>query len=467
MLWYGVIQGLVLNGLLVAMPSMAEPLSSMDACLLKKLRQSGSGLSVGQIKEECEAVVQQVVDSSEATGKAAEALLESSETAESVELVAPVETVEQAVSVEVVDKSFESDEKADLIEAAELVDSEETIDELQDSAESVDVDETAEAVEVVERSVEKVEAAEIAGDKSAEPVESIEQAEQGESSESFESMAVDVEPVESVAPAKLDEPTSPSLISQRLQAEKATRFNPFVLSPHKRNYVLLASYNTTPNYEIYNLPASDFDRIEMKFQLSFKIPVYEGMFGSDADLYVAYTNLSFWQAYNRHISSPFRETVHEPELMVVMPSDWSMFGWKNSMIQFGLVHQSNGQGGYLSRSWNRFYGNFIFEKDNYLISFRPWARIPESDDDNPDITDYLGHYELRGIYKHGDQTFSLMLRNLLENSGSETFMLDWSFPMYRRWRGYVQYFNGYGESLIDYNAKSNRIGFGVQLTDWL
>ncbi len=329
---------LALSGMLVALPSMAESLSSMDACLLDMMRRSEPDVSIGQIKTECELIT------------------------------APIET----------------------------------------TAESVD-----------------------------EPAESGPQ-ESGE-----------------------------SLIAARVQAEKATRSNPFVLSPHKQNYVLLASYNDTPNYQIYNIPASDFDRVEMKFQLSFKLPVVEGLLGTNADLYAAYTNLSFWQAYNRHISSPFRETVHEPEMFLVLPNDWSLFGWKNSLLQFGVVHQSNGQGGYLSRSWNRVYANFIFEKDNFLLGFRPWHRVPESNDDNPDITDYMGHYELRGIYKHGDQTFSLMARNLLENSGRETFQLDWSFPLYKHWRGYMQYFNGYGESLVDYNAENRRIGFGLQLTDWL
>jgi phospholipase A1 len=452
MLRYGVIQGLLLSGLLVAMPSLAEPLSNMDACLLQMLRQSGSDLSVGQIKAECEASVQKKTDTQEATEQGSGQAHESTD---------PVESPESVEPAKVVDESLASTSKAETARSTEPDDSVQAVaespvtDETSETAEPVESPDSAAVVEVIDKSFESAAA------QAAAPVEPI------GSAQTDDPQAADSILIESVAPADMDAPEVPSLISQRIQAEKATRFNPFVLSPHKRNYVLLASYNKTPNYEIYNLPASDFDRVEMKFQLSFKIPVYERMFGSDADLYVAYTNLSFWQAYNRHISSPFRETVHEPEMMVVMPNDWSVFGWKNSIVQFGLVHQSNGQGGYLSRSWNRFYGNFIFEKDNYLLSFRPWARISESEDDNPDITDYLGHYELTGIYKHGNQTFSMMLRNLLENSGRETLMLDWSFPLYQRWRGYVQYFNGYGENLIDYNAKSNRIGFGLQLTDWL
>ncbi|MCG8073198.1 MAG: phospholipase A [Candidatus Thiodiazotropha taylori] len=271
--------------------------------------------------------------------------------------------------------------------------------------------------------------------------------------------------------AESEQPETGSMIANRRDAEKATRQNPFVISPHKQNYVLLASYNAEPNFEVYNIPESDFDRWEIKFQLSYKMPVVEGLFGSDMDLYAAYTNLSFWQAYNRDISSPFRETNHEPELFLVVPDmwpdEWQLDGWRNALMQFGVVHQSNGQGGYLSRSWNRLYADLKFEKRNFLLGLKSWYRIPEDNDDNPHIDDYLGRYEIHGLYKKQQQTFSLMLRNLFDGDSRDTVKLDWSFPLYGRWRGYLQYFNGYGESLIDFDAKSHRLGFGLQLTDWL
>ena len=106
------------------------------------------------------------------------------------------------------------------------------------------------------------------------------------------------------------------------------------------------------------------------------------------------------------------------------------------------------------------------------MSFKPWYRIPESDsdDDNPDITDYLGHYELTATYGWRNNVFSVMSRNNLESGFSKGAVeLSWSFPLWD-WpylKGYVNYFTGYGRSLIDYDSYSNVIGVGISLTDWL
>lgn len=265
-------------------------------------------------------------------------------------------------------------------------------------------------------------------------------------------------------------------LKQRLDSEQQTRFRPFSLTAHKRNYLLPVTYRSTTNGAPFEVDNEEIDHVEVKFQFSFKFPIWNNLIGN-ADLWGAYTNLSFWQAYNAKHSSPFRETNHEPELFLEFIGTRSFLGFSNTSNRFGIVHQSNGQHGLRSRSWNRIYLDISFERDNLVLNLKPWFRIPESDkqsindpdgDDNPNIEKYLGYGEISADYKWGNQLVSVMLRNNLRarhNKGA--IQIDWTFPLTRRLKGYIQYFNGYGESLIDYNASVNRLGLGIALTDSL
>lgn len=259
--------------------------------------------------------------------------------------------------------------------------------------------------------------------------------------------------------------------------EETAMENPFAIVGHKLNYLLPLAYNTRPNSAPYAADSYELDNLEVKFQFSFKMPIVRNLVARHGHLYFAYTNLSFWQAYNWDVSSPFRETNHEPEIFFAADNDWSLFGVRNSRNAIGISHQSNGYSGPQSRSWNRVYALLGFTRGNFLLSLKPWYRIPEREkrsatdaggDDNPDIDRYLGHGELSAFYKHDNQTFGLMLRNNLRRYNNKgAVQLDWSFPLTRRVKGYVQFFDGYGESLIDYNASVTRLGVGVLLTDWL
>jgi len=198
--------------------------------------------------------------------------------------------------------------------------------------------------------------------------------------------------------------------------------------------------------------------------------VLQNLLFGHGDLYAGYTNRSFWQQFNKDISSPFRETNHEAEAWLSFDTDYSIAGLQGSIIRTGFTHQSNGQSGVLSRSWNRIYAEFIFEKEDLYLSFKPWYRIPESSskDNNSDINQFMGHYESRALYKHKEHTLDLMFRNNLKSSHNRAAVeLGWSFPVHKKIRGYVQWFNGYGESLIDYDNHTNSIGIGVQVSDWL
>lgn len=283
------------------------------------------------------------------------------------------------------------------------------------------------------------------------------------------------EKIQEAASAPPDD-EKPVVVVDRMAEDRENVLQPFTLMAHKPNYFLAGAYDAkgydaTLFQEQYNDPSIEFDKAEAQFQISLKVPLGVNVFNR-FDIYAAYTNRSFWQVYNHEISAPFRETNHEPEIWLQFTPSWEIFGFENVANTIGLVHQSNGQGGVLSRSWNRAYANFVFARGNFAIDFKPWIRLSEdpADDDNPDIMDYMGHYEIRAGYKRNGQVFTLMSRNNLESGFDRgAIELGWSFPLwkYPYLKGYIQYFYGYGESLIDYDRLVNRIGIGISLNDWL
>ena len=268
-----------------------------------------------------------------------------------------------------------------------------------------------------------------------------------------------------------EEPATPSAIDTRQALEWENYDNPFSITPHRPSYILPLTYIDEPNEAPYTAAGSDLipESNEIKYQFSFKVPLLENFFFDRGFFSFGYTQQSYWQAYNGRSSSPFRETNYEPELLFRFPVEEPLLGFNWRSVGLALNHQSNGRSEPLSRSWNRIMLEFVGERDNLYLSFKPWWRIPESDDedDNPDIHRYLGNFELQLLKKHSEHTYGMMLRNNLRSDNRGAVQLDYTYRLNKRLRGYVQIFSGYGESLIDYDHNNNRIGVGIMLTNWL
>ena len=270
-----------------------------------------------------------------------------------------------------------------------------------------------------------------------------------------------------------------SLLEERVKDELATSELPFVITPHKVNYLLPVTYNPSPNnapFEQEDEMHYPLDKVEAKFQISFKFPLAYNLFGDNGHLFFAYTNQSYWQVFNKDISSPFRETNHEPELFMLFNNDWQVGNFTNSFWGFGISHQSNGASNLRSRSWNRIYGTMVFDGGPIAIGTKVWWRLPEDEkdyigdprgDDNPDIGKYMGNFEINAVYGLEQHRFTMLLRNNLRKSNKGAIELTWSYPIIGNLRLYTQYFNGYGESLIDYNVHNQRFGIGVSINDLL
>tara|TARA_R110001592_G_scaffold238227_2_gene497762 strand:+ start:56884 stop:57882 length:999 start_codon:yes stop_codon:yes gene_type:complete len=278
-----------------------------------------------------------------------------------------------------------------------------------------------------------------------------------------------------------------NLIPTRIIKEKLSEQNNFVITPHRQNYILPFTHNDSPNQRpleqqgTYEGIDDPLQHKEAKLQISFKVPLNENdiIFPNDG-VYLGFTMKSFWQVYNKKLSAPFRETNYRPEVFYQTPIPSQAMGgaW---IGRLGFEHESNGRSQLLSRSWNRIFLGIGFQKDRWALYLQPWYRLPEDakeddgnpntpispkGDDNPDIEDFMGHYEFLGVYNAGNYELTNMIRHNFD-TGKGSIELGVSFPLWGRLKGFVQYYNGYGESLIDYDHRVQRIGLGLLLTDLL
>ncbi len=248
----------------------------------------------------------------------------------------------------------------------------------------------------------------------------------------------------------------------------------FEIRPYRAVYLLpvfaSSSVNSAPSSPTHQtVDLGETRSLEAKFQVSFKTKVASDLFGDNGDLWLAYTQASRWQVYSSEDSRPFRETNYEPEAIFVWKTNAHVAGFDVRFASLGINHQSNGKGGELSRSWNRLIAQVGLERGDWNATLRGWHRIRESasSDDNPDIEKYLGRGEIELARKVGNHLLMAQMHYPLSGASDSKGSLraDWAFPISRGLRGHVQWFSGYGESMIDYNHKANYIGLGISLVE--
>ena len=243
----------------------------------------------------------------------------------------------------------------------------------------------------------------------------------------------------------------------------------------------------TPLQEKYK----EYGSLEVEFQISFKKQLSYDFFGLNEFLFVAYTQSVWWQIYEQ--SSPFRETNYKPEIYLSIPSSSyydETYGLK--AVRYGFLHNSNGQDGYRSRSWNRLYVKWLWQWENLFLASKIWYRIPEkgktdnyyngngleadatqtdphqAGDDNPNIEQYLGYGDLTFHYLYKKSQLSSLLRYNFGVRGKNrgAVELNYSYPFFdsKNMFWYAKFFNGYGESLIDYNRCITKTSIGFSFS---
>jgi phospholipase A1 len=232
------------------------------------------------------------------------------------------------------------------------------------------------------------------------------------------------------------------------------------IKAHEANYFLPMSYRYDDNYVATN--GHKTKRSETEFQFSVKFDIASGLLGFNEVYSVAYTQKSFWQAYTD--SAFFRESNYNPEFFVIFPTPELNDERLIKAIRLGVAHESNGRGGDKERSWNYLSGSLFFQYKMLLTELKLWARLPDAHDYNPDLIDYRGHGHIKFMLPYKKHFFDVKLRHNFKNKGSTE--VNYSYPVFGRddLFLYVKLFNGYGESLIDYDNHIKKFGIGLSIS---
>lgn len=260
-----------------------------------------------------------------------------------------------------------------------------------------------------------------------------------------------------------------SPVEERAKKEEKILPDSFAITFYKPTYILPYYVSGSPDNAVYQNNTPNNERLknaEVKYQFSVKVPAWKNIFNHHSSLFLAYTQLSYWQLYNH--KAFFRESDYEPEIFLANEVNFHLVkNWRVNFLNIGASHQSNGYGNALERSWNRLYVDAITSVGNWMISLKPWYIISTNKNNN-NIAQYLGYGQILVAYKYHKHVFSITAHNLVEGGGKRaTAELTWSFPLIPYIKGYVQLFSGYGQSLIEYNHRTNSAGVGVALSDWV
>jgi outer membrane phospholipase A len=213
-----------------------------------------------------------------------------------------------------------------------------------------------------------------------------------------------------------------------------------------------------------------------RFQLSFKYRLLDpDGWASDlpwgsalTGLHFGYTQNSIWDLTAN--SKPFRDTTYKPSFFY----QWGPYREIGSphafSLQAGYEHQSNGKEGAASRSIDTLFAKpaWRWEVDgntHFAAALKLFGYLDKTD--NPDIADYRGYSLLNLRYGNDD---GWLLSTDLNPRHRGYAQLDLSYRLKRVLFSdaggflHFQYFNGYGESLLDYNLRRRpqfRVGVSI------
>ncbi|MDR1746717.1 MAG: phospholipase A [Tannerella sp.] len=197
----------------------------------------------------------------------------------------------------------------------------------------------------------------------------------------------------------------------------------------------------------------------VKFQLSVSQKLTRSVLPFDTYLFIQFTQKTIWNVLEE--SLPMHDMNFNPGIGL-----GHLIIHKNKYIGHAYLlveHESNGKDNESSRSWNRIaLGANLLASKNTEVRMKAWVPIVDGEN-NRDITRYAGLAQF---------TWSYYLPNRRLNAALITTWRSHSFNFNTQWELsykfgnnnnqylFLQYYNGYGENLLDYNIYHSVLRFG-------
>ena len=200
---------------------------------------------------------------------------------------------------------------------------------------------------------------------------------------------------------------------------------------------------------------------DVKFQVSIAQRLTKSTLPFHTYLFLAYSQKTFWNVFEE--SMPMRDLNFNPgiglsKLLIVKDR---LIGKATLMVE----HESNGRDGLASRSWNRIsLSANIYIDPNIMIHGKAWIPIVYGEN-NRDLLDYYGLYQTGVVLTTTNRRFgfSVLLTKRKGWNLNYNTVIELNYRLFKKDNQFlfVQYYNGYGENLIDYNEYHSRLRVGI------
>lgn len=218
------------------------------------------------------------------------------------------------------------------------------------------------------------------------------------------------------------------------------------------------------NYFVFGPPLNTKptrDNTNVKFQVSIAQKLTKATLPLGTYLYLFYSQKVFWNILEN--SMPMTDLNFNPGVGLTKP----IFIKDRFIGQVSLIleHESNGRDGDDSRSWNKLsLGGYVMVDPSFVVGYKIWIPIIDGVN-NKDILKYKGIYSMGWQWHNPNRKFSLSVEVTRRARGlfnyNTVVEAAWRFSREANQYLFAQFYNGYGEDLLNYKQFSCHLRLGI------